>query len=305
MALSGKSALARDLDHFSECPTQRDPSEIHDAKAMGGMSLLAVKSQRSPNQEKSHQEEALLETGASSRVIPPSGCQLTFLDIGANSGDTINAFLRAADETQPPRILNHWDPMNPTVGDFDYGPWVDLLEAVFEETGSQPSSYCVVGIEANKGWSQHYKSFQEHHANRSRHLGMHSGIALGLTDGSIEFQCISPDPANGVWADGQPDEDVSQHGQYPCSVKSRSLPSMLKELHGQAAKVLILKMDVESKINEVLPEFLKSGAIEALGKEGIHTYMVVDTGHMNEETMELWQAHENTAMATFYDLTVQ
>lgn len=274
-----------------------------------GVSLLSVKGSLTASQRGStRQMKASPEKqSASHRVIPVSGCQYTFLDIGANSGDTVNLFIHADDADQPRRVrgeFGHWDPMDPTVGDFDYGPWQDLLRQLFQETKTRPSSYCVVGIEANKAWAPHYQRFQKHHAKKVQQLSMHSGIALGDTDGTMDFTCAEPDPLHGVWADGQPDEDLSRKGQFPCVVKSRSLPSMLQELHGQSAKILIVKMDVESKINDVLPEFLQSGAIEALGAEGVHTYMVVDTQHMNDETLKIWGARENTPTATFYDLTV-
>merc|ERR1719506_1514434 len=132
---------------------------------------------------------------------------------------------------------------------------------------------------------------------------MHSGIALGPADGlRIPFQCARADPLHGFYADGQPDATPDEPNQYPCVVKTRSLPSILHELHGRSGKVLVVKMDVEAAVNTVLPEFLHSGAIDALAAEGVHTYLVVDTMHMNQSTKDMWDACENSPMVTLYDL---
>jgi hypothetical protein len=133
---------------------------------------------------------------------------------------------------------------------------------------------------------------------------MHSGVAVGIEDGPMDFQCAHVDPENKVWAAGQPDEKLSLSNQYKCTVQARSLPSIFQEMQGRSAKVMILRMDVESVINKVMPPFLESGALEALSAEGVHTYLLVDKEHMNKEVLKAWRSHKTIPNVTWTELTV-
>jgi len=291
-----------------------DAALIHEHELAGaeeqslayGTSLLAIRVSHQTLNQEPYEMFRSEEYHTHHRLIPDSGCQYTFLDIGANSGDTVNIFIHADDASLQHRVRSlsgHWDPMNPTVGDFDYGPWQKVLHRIFKESKSSPHSYCVIGLDANKAWSRHYRRFQKHHASKVQHLGMHSGIALGRSDGAAEFQCATADPVHGFFADGQPDAQPNEPNQYACVVETRSLPSILQELKGQSGKVLIVKMDPEFAVNTVLPAFLHSGAIDDLAAAGVHIYLVVDTQHMNKRTKEMWESRKSSPMVTLYDLT--
>lgn len=272
--------------------------DIDTQGAISGVALLATKM----SLKQLHPEETPMETNM---LLPSSGCQYTFIDVGANSGDTVNAFLDASKERPAYTGVQHWDPLRPTTGDFDYAPFQDLVQEILKETSTTQHSYCVLGLEANEAWGPHFKAFQSKHSKRVEYLGMYSGLAVGVEDGMLEFQCARVDPSHSRWADGQPDEDISHEDQYPCVVHSRSLPSILRELHGRPPRVLILKIDVESSINTVLPPFLSSGALAALSSEGAKAYMIVDPMHMNASTQQIFRdIHGHVSNVSWYEMSV-
>jgi hypothetical protein len=242
-------------------------------------------------------------------LLPKSGCQYTFVDGGSNSGDTVNAFVHA--EHHSTRSINvtngslwGWNAENPLTEDFDYHPLKSACREILKETNSHPAEYCVIGLEANDGWKENYRKFTEGNSQYVSHLGMHSGVALGIEDGPMDFQCAHVDPENFIWGAGQPDETLSRSNQYKCTVQARSLPSIFQEMHGRSAKVVVLRMDVESMINKIVPPFLESGSLEALSAEGVHTYLLVDSMHMNKEVLKAWSSHKTIPNVTWTALTV-
>lgn len=241
-------------------------------------------------------------------------CKHIFLDVGANSGDTVNVFLHATDSqwqaepkfrTQAEKYGKNqsywfWDPQDPKTEDFDYRELRQHFSNIVGDSSASLKEWCLVGIEANQDWAPYHKSFVDANKDRVKHLVMHSGLPVTDSNGPVQFECGNVDPENNEWGDSQPDNTG-----YECTLLGRSLADILQELAAQHPVELVLKMDVENQINKILPPFLQSGELHKLVTTcGTRVIMVVDTSHMSADTYQILKSHEQDTNVIVNHMTV-
>eukprot|EP00656_Telonema_subtile_P048032 TRINITY_DN5628_c0_g1_i1.p2 TRINITY_DN5628_c0_g1~~TRINITY_DN5628_c0_g1_i1.p2 ORF type:complete len:148 (+),score=13.74 TRINITY_DN5628_c0_g1_i1:426-869(+) len=124
--------------------------------------------------------------------------------------------------------------------------------------------------------------FQHRFQHCARSLVLKAGVMLGnTTSADSKFECAAVAPFEGSWGDGQPND-----AGYPCVVESVQMSRVLLDellASGGGLKTVLFKMDLEGSDHRVWDELVKSNVLCVLGEAGVHTTLVFDYDHVDDD----------------------
>jgi Methyltransferase FkbM domain len=221
-------------------------------------------------------------------------CNYTFLDLGANVGDSLGKFIDSGIEPCPAKDLTE----NPRL-DLDsiqFGETFHKKEnrlvkssrSILNQVLRSPKEYCYVGIEGNPRFTKRLKALQAR-INRARPRPIRNAQFMTETvaadsDGPTLLYLDTINEDNSFWGSSvlrnHQDVQTSAAGKVPQSadVEGITLTTLLKKttrkVHGGH---VIIKMDIEGGEYTFMEEAYRSGVLCNYAHAGVTIHIVMET----------------------------